>query len=161
MKDDGGGGGGSNPGGPIISNFSGSSAGGWSLGSGFQQLAFNNGLRASGHHSSSQTRSTKALAKSRNLYVGRTIAAGNDLRGATLKFKVARFDWNAARRFVITANGQEIYNSGTFSQTGEHEFVATLGQHNVLNGSGAVDFRIYSYDGLWYGRSTLKAFSII
>ncbi len=145
----------------IVSDFSDNSAGGWSFGAGTANVVTANGLGFTAHHSSDQTESSKAVALSSDLYIQRTLAAGNDLRGAQLDFTMERYNWNSARRFFVTANGVEIYDSGTaFTGTGEHDFSTTLGQQSALDGSQPIDFKIYTYGGFWYGQTTLRAFSL-
>ncbi|MEE9405443.1 MAG: hypothetical protein V3V20_11165, partial [Algisphaera sp.] len=59
-----------------------------------------------------------------------------------------------------TANGTEVYNSSSYTGSGQQSFTATLGQQSVLSGSSSIDLRIYAYEGLWYGHSTVTAFSL-
>ncbi len=158
-------------GGEDTSDFSGSSSGGWALGAGALNFNISDGLGFMGHHSSNQTRSTLQRALNNNIYVKHTLTPTGqiDLRGGTFDFTVQRDNgWNSPQRYQVRAYGTGFGSSGIVvgttasigTATNQQSFSLTLGQNAALQTSGPVEFRIYAYEGLWYGATTLRAYSL-
>ena len=91
----------------IVSNFSGSSNGGWGLGAGLSNYTISNGMGFKGNYPANAV-STINQSYNAKQYIKLAIPAGSDMRGAQIKFSVQRSTWHSPRRFRMTVNGHWI-----------------------------------------------------